>query len=93
MRCPRCQRPVRLFNFQRSSLAKRVVPRCGACRRYVLTWAHKLLLAAFALAAAFVFTLLLVSKLPGTRIKHGVGMRNGRAYGILKRFQKLGAAG
>jgi hypothetical protein len=41
MNCPHCQRPVRLFNFQRSSLLKKVLPRCGACHRYVLLWGHK----------------------------------------------------
>jgi hypothetical protein len=28
-----------------------VLPRCHACRRYVLTWAHKLVLTSLALAA------------------------------------------
>lgn len=59
MLCPHCQRPVRLFNLQRSSLVKKLVPRCGACRRYVLTWAHKLVLAALALAAAVALAALL----------------------------------
>lgn len=51
MKCPHCQRPVKLFNFRRRSLVKKVLPRCGACRRYVFTWSHKLILAALALAA------------------------------------------
>lgn len=59
MRCPHCQRPIRLFNLQRSSLVKKLVPRCVACRRYILTWAHKPLLAALALAAVLAFATLL----------------------------------
>ena len=51
LKCPDCGRPVRLFNLHRRNLVKKVLPRCGACRRYVLTRAHKLALAALALAA------------------------------------------
>jgi hypothetical protein len=54
MKCPHCQRPVKLFNLQRSSLLKKILPRCGACHRYVLTWAHKLIVALLALAAVFI---------------------------------------
>jgi hypothetical protein len=53
MKCPHCQRPVKLFNFRRSSLVKKLLPRCGACHRYVLAWAHRLILAALALAGFF----------------------------------------
>jgi hypothetical protein len=55
MKCPDCARPVRLFNLRRRGLVKKALPRCLACRRYVLTWAHKAVLAALAacgLAAA-----------------------------------------
>lgn len=52
MKCPYCQRPVKPFNFRRSNPIKKVLPRCGACHRYVLTWAHWLILAALALALA-----------------------------------------
>ena len=51
MKCPYCGRHVRLFSPRRSSLLKKVLPRCHACRRYVLTRAHKLVLASLALAA------------------------------------------
>jgi hypothetical protein len=47
MRCPYCQRPVRPFG----PLMKKALPYCGACRRYVLSQAHKLTLAIVALAA------------------------------------------
>ena len=53
MHCHYCHRRVRLFNFQRSSLLKKVLPRCGACHRYVLLWVHKLALGVLALAASF----------------------------------------
>ena len=53
MKCPHCRRPVKLFNFRRSSLVKKLLPRCGACRRYVLAWGHRLILAALALAGFF----------------------------------------
>lgn len=52
MNCPHCQRPVKLFNFRRSSLIKKVLPRCGACHRYVLLWGHKLALGALGLTAS-----------------------------------------
>lgn len=51
MKCPYCQRPVKLFNLQRSNLIKKVLPRCGACHRYALNWVHKSILIAFGLAA------------------------------------------
>jgi hypothetical protein len=53
MKCPHCQRPVKLFNLQRSSPLKKILPRCGACHRYVLTWVHKLIVALLALTAFF----------------------------------------
>ena len=37
-----CQRPVR----SSGALVRKALPYCGACRRYVLTPAHKLTLAA-----------------------------------------------
>ncbi len=42
MKCPYCQRPVRPSGRQ----MRKALPNCGACRRYVLTPAHKLTLAA-----------------------------------------------
>lgn len=51
MKCPYCGRAVRLFNLGRSNPVKKVLPRCQACHRYVLTAAHKAVLAALALAA------------------------------------------
>ena len=32
---------------------KKILPRCGACHRYVLTWVHKLIVALLALTAFF----------------------------------------
>ena len=54
MHCRYCHRRVRLFNFQRSSFLKKVLPRCGACHRYVLSWGHKLALGFLALAVSYV---------------------------------------
>jgi hypothetical protein len=59
MKCPYCQRPVKAFNLRRSSPIKKVLPRCGACHRYVLAWPHKLMLAALAVAASFALLRLL----------------------------------
>ena len=54
MICPHCQRPVKFFNFRRSSLLKKVLPRCSACHRYVLQWGHKLALTALVLMSVLV---------------------------------------
>ena len=59
VKCPYCQRPVKLVNPRRRNLLKKVLPRCGACHRYVLAWPHKLTLALLALAAAFMLLKLL----------------------------------
>ena len=48
MKCPYCQRPAR---------RRFLLPWCGACRRYLLTWAHVVTLAA-GLAAALLLLLL-----------------------------------
>ena len=48
MKCPYCQRPAR---------RRYLLPWCGACRRYLLTWAHVLTIAA-GLAAALLLLLL-----------------------------------
>jgi hypothetical protein len=55
MKCPFCQRPVR----RSGGLIKRALPYCVACRRYVLAPAHKLTLAALALAALLLLFMLL----------------------------------
>lgn len=59
MYCPHCQRPVKFFNLRRSSLLKKVLPRCGACHRYVLHWGHRLAVASVALVASLVLLKLL----------------------------------
>ena len=51
VKCPYCRRPVKLINLRRSNPVKWVLPRCGACHRYVLSWPHKLALTLLALAA------------------------------------------
>jgi hypothetical protein len=55
MKCPHCQRLVR----PSGALMKKALPYCGACRRYVLTPAHRLTLAALALAALLLLLMLL----------------------------------
>ena len=54
MTCPYCRRPVR----PSGALIRKALPYCGACRRYVLTPARKLTLAAFALALLVLLMLL-----------------------------------
>lgn len=53
MKCNYCQRPVLLFNFSRRRLRRKLLPYCGSCRRYALTWAHKSVLAILALVLFF----------------------------------------
>ena len=55
MKCPYCRRPVR----PSGALIRKALPYCGACRRYVLTPARKLTLAALALAALLILLMLL----------------------------------
>jgi hypothetical protein len=57
MNCPKCQRPVKLFNLRRHSLIKKVVPRCGACHIYVLSWVHKIILLAVLVPAGLLLLL------------------------------------
>jgi hypothetical protein len=61
MKCSYCQRPVLLFNFQRRRLRRKVLPYCGSCHRYALTWAHLVILAMSALAVLAVIWYLVFS--------------------------------
>ena len=50
MKCPYCERPVRLSVFDRDRLLRLILPRCHACHRYVVTWLHALIFGALAAA-------------------------------------------
>ncbi|MFN2455531.1 MAG: hypothetical protein ABR577_15070 [Pyrinomonadaceae bacterium] len=51
MRCHYCDRPVRMIDLRRHRLLHKFLPYCGACHRYVLTWAHIIVFAVLSVVA------------------------------------------
>ena len=50
MKCPYCERPMRMFAFDAQRPLRLFLPRCRACHRYVITWLHAILLGVLAAA-------------------------------------------
>ena len=59
MKCPYCERSVRMSVFDRDRPLRLILPRCHSCHRYVITWLHALIFGALAAASIVLFLNLL----------------------------------